>query len=267
VSGVRYDVDEGIATITLCRSNKMNAFTERMLTDLCGLLGGAQAETGVRVVVITGAGEAFCAGADIDLFGRSKDPMERKALIESVQQVPRVLSSMDKPTIAMVNGVAVGAGLDIALACDMRMAAESARLSEGYVWLGLVAGEGGAYYLPRLIGTAKALEILLTGKTLTGTEAAALGIVNHAFPLDRLGSKTYELARDIASKPEEAVRMMKRLVYQSARTDLNTALELAGSQIALLESGSTHARLAEQMRNKLRSGGAPGSARRRRELT
>ena len=135
--------------------------------------------------------------------------------------------------IAAVNGVAVGAGMDMALMCDMRIIARSARLSEGYIRVGLVPGDGGCYYLPRLVGPAKALELLLTGDFIDAEEAARLGIANHVVDDDELPAAVSALARKLADAPPVAVRMIKRAVYQSARTDLRTALDLISSHMSV----------------------------------
>ena len=139
---------------------------------------------------------------------------------------PRQLEAMDKPVIAMVNGLAVGAGMGMCVMCDMRVAAESARFSTGYVRVGLVPGDGDTYFLPRLVGAAKALELLWTADFIEAPDAHRLGIVQRVVPDAKLRDETYALARQIADGPQIPIRMIKRLVYQSLRLDLRTHLDL-----------------------------------------
>src|SRR5581483_5158011 len=149
-----------------------------MIDAWAAALAGARTDGDVRVVVLTGAGDGFCSGVDLGRYdpgSAEPTPLERKrTLTDRIHRVAYALEDLDKPVIAAVNGVAVGAGMDMALMCDIRLAARSARFSEGYIRVGLVPGDGGCYYLPRLVGTAKALELLLTGDFVDGEEAAAL---------------------------------------------------------------------------------------------
>jgi 2-(1,2-epoxy-1,2-dihydrophenyl)acetyl-CoA isomerase len=144
------------------------------------------------------------------------------------------LEDIDKPVIAALNGVAVGAGLDMALMCDLRFAAETARFSEGYVKVGYVPGDGGAYYLPRLVGVAKSLELFWTGDFISAAEAERIGMVNRVFPADRLMEETYTFARRLAEGPTKVIQMMKRAVYQSSRADLRTSLDLVSSHMGVI---------------------------------
>lgn len=230
---------DGIGTILLNRPARKNAFTMDMIDEWATVLQDARTDPDVRVVVLTGAGDAFCSGVDLGKYreGEQPTPLERKeGLTERIHRIPFALEDLDKPVIAAVNGVAVGAGMDMALMCDMRVVARSARLSEGYIRVGLVPGDGGCYFLPRLVGTAKALELLLTGDFIDGEEAARLGIANHVVDDADLMSFTTTLARKIADAPPIAVRMIKRAVYQSARSDLRTALDLISSHMAVVTS-------------------------------
>jgi enoyl-CoA hydratase/carnithine racemase len=251
-SKVRYDVADGIATVTLDNPRAKNAFDPPMLRDVAAALDRAQADDGVRVVVMTGAGDAFCAGGDVKEMGTATDPTARKTMLfEVVHLVPRALVRMDKPTIAMVNGVAIGAGLDMALACDLRFASSTARMAEGYIDVGLAAGDGGAYFLPRLVGTATALELLLSGRTVSGEDAQRIGMVNRIVEPDQLAEQTYEFARTLAAKPPHALRMMKRLVRQSRDLDFDSAMELASSQVAILQCGEEHREAVQAFRDRM----------------
>jgi enoyl-CoA hydratase/carnithine racemase len=250
---LEFTVADGIGTILLNRPHRKNAFTMAMIDEWADVLRRARTDDDVRVVVLTGAGDAFCSGVDLGSYRDSEEqtPLQRKEnLRERIHRVPLALEDLDKPVIAAVNGVAVGAGMDMALMCDLRVVARSARLSEGYIRVGLVPGDGGCYYLPRLVGTAKALELLLTGDFVDGAEAARLGIANHVVDDDELLPFVTGLARKLADAPPVAVRMIKRAVYQSARSDLRTALDLISSHMAVVTSTQDSAEAYQAFREK-----------------
>lgn len=241
MADLEYTVENGVGTILLNRPEKKNAFTVEMVDRWAEVLVGARTDDSVGAVVVTGAGDAFCAGGDFG--GLSPDaeeepgPYERKAfLTDHVHRVAYALEDLDKPVIAAVNGVAVGAGLDFALMCDMRFMARSARVSEGYIKVGLVPGDGGAYFLPRLVGPAKALELLLTGDFVDAEEALRIGMVNRVYDDGELIPGTYEFAEKLAAGPPRITRMIKRAVYQSMRSDLRTSLDLISSHMAVVQS-------------------------------
>jgi enoyl-CoA hydratase/carnithine racemase len=243
MSDLLYEVKDRIATITLNRPDKLNAFTGPMIDAWARALGEAQADDQVHVVVVTGAGRAFCAGGDVGRMGEgAPTPLEHKnQLWEQIHRVPRQLEQMDKPVIAMVNGVTVGAGMGMCLMCDVRVASEEARFSTGYVKVGLVPGDGDTYFLPRLVGPAKALELLWTADFINAQEALRLGIVNRVVPPVELREATQGLARQIADGPQIPIRMIKRLVYQSLRLDLRTHLDLVSSHMAVVRETADHA--------------------------
>jgi 2-(1,2-epoxy-1,2-dihydrophenyl)acetyl-CoA isomerase len=247
-----YEVADRIATITLNRPDKLNAFTGTMIDAWAAALAEAQRDEAVNVVVVTGAGRAFCAGGDVGRMGEGEPtPLEHKnQLWENIHRVPRTLEAMDKPVIAMVNGLAVGAGMGMCLMCDVRVAAESARFSTGYVRVGLVPGDGDTYFLPRLVGPAKALELLWTADFIEAPEAHRLGIVNRVVPDDRLREETYAFARQVADGPQVPIRMIKRLVYQSLRLDLRTHLDLVSSHMAVVRRTADHAEGVQAFKDK-----------------
>jgi enoyl-CoA hydratase/carnithine racemase len=240
MADLEYTVADGIGTILLNRPERKNAFTLEMIDDWAEALRSARTDDDVRVIVLTGAGDAFCSGVDLGRYLPDREeptPLERKRnLTDRIHRVAYALEELDKPVIAAVNGVAVGAGMDMALMCDIRLCSRSARFSEGYIRVGLVPGDGGCWFLPRLVGVAKALELLLTGDFVGGEEAARLGIANHVYDDEALMDETYALARRLAASPPVAVGMIKRAVYQSARTDLRTALDLISSHMAVVQS-------------------------------
>jgi enoyl-CoA hydratase/carnithine racemase len=243
MSELRYEVADRVATITLDRPDKLNAFTAAMIDAWAEALAAAQRDDAVHVVVVTGAGRAFCAGGDVGRMGaEAPSALELKnELWERIHRIPRTLETMDKPVIAMVNGLAVGAGMGMCLMCDVRIAAAEARFSTGYVRVGLVPGDGDTYFLPRLVGTARALELFWTGEMIDAAEALRLGIVNRVVPSAALAEATYALARQIADGPQVAIRLTKRLVYQSTRLDLRTHLDLVSSHMAIVRQTADHA--------------------------
>ena len=227
-----------VQTIRLNRPTKKNAFTPDMMEAIAALLDAAHEDPEIGAVVLTGTGDAFCAGADFStLTPGLRTPLGNKQhLTDRVHRVAYAAERFDKPLIAAVNGVAVGAGMDLALMCDIRLAASSARFSEGYVRVGLVPGDGGCYYLPRIVGVAKALELLLTGDFIDAEEAGRIGLVNRVVEPDRLASEAAGLAERLAAGPPIALRMIKRAVYQSSRIDLRTSLDLISSHQAVVRS-------------------------------
>jgi enoyl-CoA hydratase/carnithine racemase len=252
MADLEYTVADGIGTILLNRPHRKNAFTIEMIDQWARILVEARTDPDVRVIVLTGAGDAFCSGVDLSsIDGERPSPLQRKEhLTDHIHRVPYALEDLDKPVIAAINGVAVGAGMDMALMCDMRIIARSARLSEGYIRVGLVPGDGGCYYLPRLVGQAKALELLLTGDFIGGEEAARIGIANHVVDDDDLIAATTRLARKLADAPPVAVRTIKRAVYQSARADLRTALDLISSHMSVVTSTQDSAEALAAFREK-----------------
>jgi enoyl-CoA hydratase/carnithine racemase len=243
VSDLLYEVSDRVATITLNRPDKLNAFTGEMIDTWASSLAKAQADEQVNVIVVTGNGRAFCAGGDVARMGEGEPtPLQHKnQLWDHIHRIPKTLEGVDKPVIAMVNGLTVGAGMGMSLMCDVRIAAESARFSTGYVRVGLVPGDGDTYFLPRLVGSAKALELLWTADFIEAAEALRLGIVNRVVPDTQLKEATYAFARQIADGPQVPIRMIKRLVYQSLRLDLRTHLDLVSSHMAVVRRTEDHA--------------------------
>jgi len=227
---VLYDVVDHVATVTLNRPHRRNAISTRMLELLTEHLLAADADNDVRAVVLTGAGKGFCAGLDI------KDAMAGTGIgggsmsgggggaarmaAQPTRLLPTVvLYEMDTPVIAALNGAAAGYGLDLALGCDMRLAAHSARLLPGFAKRGVVPESGGTYYLPRLVGWAKAAEIGYLGRDLTASEAADLGLVNRVVDDDALLAEARQWASEIALNAPLAIRSMKRLFRHGQTED------------------------------------------------
>ena len=250
-----WTVDGGVGTIRLNRPEARNAFTFAMIHRWAEILHDVRRDDDVRVIVLTGTGDrAFCSGVDLSSISNANPdltPLERKSqLHDEIHQVALALADLDKPVIASINGVAVGAGLDMALMCDLRIMSTTARLSEGYVKVGLTPGDGGAYYLPRIVGTSKALELLLTGDFIDAEEALRIGMVNRLAQPEELEAKTMEFARSIADHAPVTVRMIKRATYQSATTDLRTALDLISSHFAVVAATQDAAEALAAMKEK-----------------
>jgi len=197
----------------------------------------------VKVIILTGTGASFCSGGDIVEMGDRLDqtPEQRKnELFNRIERIPLALEDLDKPVIAAVNGVATGAGMDMALMCDIRYAAQSARFAETYIKVGLVPGAGGAHFLPRLVGVSKALELFLTGEFLDAEEALRIGIVNKVFPDATLMQEVETIARRMIKAPALTLRMIKRAIYQGMRNDLRTNLDMISSHYAVITATQEH---------------------------
>ena len=239
-----YEVgSDKVATITLNRPDRLNAFNSTMIDLWVEALEDARHNDSVNVVVVTGAGRAFCSGGDVGGMNdrRTDIPgLDHKQWLEVIHRVPLTLETLDKPVIAALNGVAVGAGLDMALMCDLRYAAAGTRFSEGYVKVGLIPGDGGTYFLPRLIGTARALELLWTGDFISAEDAERIGLVNRVVPPELLVETAHALAARLASGPSTALRIIKRAVYQGQRMDLRTHLDMISSHMAVIRQTEDH---------------------------
>ncbi len=249
---VLYETEGHTAIITLNRPEAKNAFSQEMLTLWRQFLEEAKADDNVRVIILTGKGDTFCSGGDIrDMAeGKLRSWNMKRFLWEGVHRIVLTLEDLDKPVIAAINGAAMGAGLDMALMCDLRICSDQAKLSESYIMLGVVSGDGGAYFLPRLVGIAKGLELLLTGDILSAKEALAIGLVNRVVPQEELMKETMDLAGKISSKPPLAIRMMKRAVYQAQTSSLRSHLDYISSQVALLSETQDHQEAAKAFLEK-----------------
>jgi len=237
MADIEFAIENGVGTIILNRPKFKNSFTFEMIDEWEEMLRNWRNDPEVAVILLTGAGQDFCSGMD---FSGGGGPMTagafemKQVLWDRVHRIPLALEDTDKPVIAAMKGVAVGAGLDMALMCDMRFVSETARFSEGYVKVGLVPGDGGAYFLPRLVGIAKSLELLLTGDFIDAREALRIGMVNRVYPDDQLMEEVYSFARRLAEGPRTVQRMIKRAVYQSSRMDLRSSLDLVSSHMGVV---------------------------------
>ena len=245
---LRFEIRDRVATITLDRPERMNAFTFEMIDAWVAAIDACRRDDAVRVLVVTGAGKAFCSGGDIvEMRERLKNPpaVRKNELYGRIQRIPLALEDFDKPVLVAVNGVATGAGMDLALMGDIRYAAESARFAETYVKVGLVPGAGGAHFLPRLVGTAKALELFWTAEFISADEAERIGLVNKVLPDADLLPYVHALAERIAHAPALSVRFIKRAVLQGMRNDLRTNLDLISSHYGIVTAAPDHREAVE----------------------
>jgi enoyl-CoA hydratase/carnithine racemase len=249
---VLYEIKDNVAFITLNRPEAKNAFSPEMIRLWREYLEASKMDDAVRVIIVSGQGDTFCSGGDIrDMAkGKLKSWDMKRFLWDGVHRIVLTLEDLDKPVIAAINGAAMGAGLDMALMCDLRVASEKAKLAESYITMGLVAGDGGAYFLPRIAGMPRAIELLLTGDVISAGEALKIGIVNRVVPHEGLMEETVKLAKKIAEKPPLAVRMMKRAVYQGQTSALRTHLDYISSQLALLSETGDHEEAAKAFLEK-----------------
>jgi enoyl-CoA hydratase/carnithine racemase len=229
---VQRRIDEGVALLTLNRPDRLNAWTPEMGRTYFDLLDDCAARDDVRVIVVTGAGRGFCAGADMDNL-QSLGDNGAEAQAEDRDERPQAFPlTIPKPIIAAVNGGCAGIGLVLALMCDVRFAADGAKLTTAFSRRGLVAEYGIAWILPRLVGPARALDLLFSGRVVLGDEAAALGLVNRAFPADRLVDETLAYARDLAvNASPSSMAAMKAQVYADLERPLAKALEEADQRM------------------------------------
>ena len=224
---VLYEVAEGIATLTLNRPERLNSISGPMLARLAQLLIKANEDPAVRVIVLTGTGRAFCAGLDLvdatqgSGIGSDKQQQSVSVNLDLRNTPPTVLFAMDKPTICALNGSAAGYGMDTAMGCDIRIAGESAKMAAAFVKRGVVPESGGTWILPRLLGWAKAAELIFTGRTLSAKESLELGLVNHVVPDAELAAKTREIALEMAANAPLAVQSAKRLMRMGLSETFN----------------------------------------------
>lgn len=217
--------EEKITTIALNRPETYNALSMEMREELLDALTGAAQDDGTRVVVITGKGNAFCAGGDINTMKKDFVPGEERVRLRNTQRILRAITDMDKLVIAAVNGQALGAGCNLALACDLVVAAEDAKFGQTFGLFGLVPDMGGMYFLPRLVGLQKAKELVFTWRILKACEAAQMGMVNRVVPLENLYAEVKELAGRLADGPFLANALTKSIINKSLYSTLDQVLE------------------------------------------
>lgn len=237
---VLYDSSGGVATVTLNRPDNLNAINTALAEEIQKALAEAAGDPGVRCVVITGAGRGFCAGADLaqleDAYKAGEPPALGDMLRARYHPVILPIVNMEKPVVASVNGVAAGAGASLAFACDFRIASEHAKFFQAFVKVGLVPDSGSTYFLPRLVGIAKAIELAMLGDIVDAEEALRIGLVTKVVPAADLASETRAFADRLASGPTRAYALAKKALRFGAVQDLESALDYEAdlqNQVAL----------------------------------
>lgn len=242
--------------ITLNRPESSNAYSIGMVQALVEVLKFADIDNCVRVIVLTGSGKNFCAGGDIKamkgktgMFAGESNQL-RETYQSGIQQIPMTISNLKTPIIAMVNGAAVGAGCDLAAMCDLRIASESATFAETFAKVGLVPGDGGAFFITRLIGFGKAMEMFLTCKSFSAEEALKMGLVNQVVLPNELKMKTEELVEQLRSLPPIALQMTKKAIIHAYQNDLTSHLELVAAYQGITQRSSDHFKALDGMIEK-----------------
>jgi 2-(1,2-epoxy-1,2-dihydrophenyl)acetyl-CoA isomerase len=230
---VLYKTEGAVATITLNRPTVMNSLNWDLLYEAAAVLEQADKDESVRAVVLTGAGKAFCAGGDLSTLKSLRDAVDRYNFISMGGLLAEKLRSLNKPIIAMVNGVAAGAGFNLALASDIIIASSKARFAQSFALVGLVPDAGGHYLLPRIVGLAKAKELMFTGDMINAEEALRLGLINQVANEDELTEKTYALAAKLAAGPPLALKLIKKALHQSLDGDWSGVLEAEAAHQAI----------------------------------
>ncbi|HEX4874700.1 MAG TPA: enoyl-CoA hydratase-related protein [Sphingorhabdus sp.] len=226
---VSYEVSEGVATLTFNRPERLNTISGPMLDELTRLLVKAGEDREVRVIILTGTGRAFCAGLDLEAAqkgeGIGSSSASFSATIDLRNTPPTVLHALDKPVIAALNGSAAGYGMDLALGCDIRVMAADAKLAAAFVKRGVLPESGGTWFLPRMLGWAKAAEIIFTGRTLSAEDCLKEGLVNQVVPADEVAARARELALEIANNAPLAVQGAKRLMRMGLDETFDTHVQ------------------------------------------
>lgn len=222
---ILYQVDNGIATITLNRPDVFNAFDDTQSYELQDALKLAKRDKEVRVIVLTGAGKAFCSGQDLKAIANAENRSLRDSLDKRYNPIIKAMRSMPKPIIGRINGVAAGAGCSLALACDFVVASEYASFIEVFINVGLVLDSGSSYFLPRLVGSARAFEMSTMGNKVKAEQALEWGMINRVAKADELDSVVDEVAQYYANAPTKAVALMKQMLNKSFHSDLGEMLE------------------------------------------
>ncbi|WP_136620270.1 MULTISPECIES: enoyl-CoA hydratase-related protein [Mesorhizobium] len=242
-NAVLIERDGPIAIVTLNEPETRNALSDPVIAGLVAFLEGANADESLGCIVLTGAGESFCSGGNIkdmhegthEMFrGRPHDMQE--SYRKHIQRIPILFHNLDVPVIAAVNGTAIGAGMDLACMCDIRLASSNAKFAESFLRVGLISGDGGAWYLPRVVGYAKAIELALTCRTLNAEEAERWGVASRVVSPEALRDEALALASQVAAFPLRSVRLNKRLIRQSSQLNLADSLELAAAYQSIIQN-------------------------------
>ena len=243
---VLYEQDDRIVKITLNRPDTRNALSGDIIEGLVEYIQKADKDKNVGCVILTGAGKSFSSGGNLQEIKdmTTKDQMTQAQLEDwyrfGIQKIPITMNSIDVPVVAAVNGHAIGAGNDLCTMCDIRIAGEDAKFSESFLRIGIIPGDGGSWFLPKIIGLARANEMILTCDVLDANKALDWGLVSKVVPNENLMIEAQKLANNIAAQPPEASRRAKRLLRMSQNVPLQDALEMAASQQSMLQQLDDH---------------------------
>ena len=243
---VLYEQDDRIVKITLNRPDTRNALSGDIIEGLVEYIQKADKDKNVGCVILTGAGKSFSSGGNLQEIKdmTTKDQMTQAQLEDwyrfGIQKIPLTMNSIDVPVVAAVNGHAIGAGNDLCTMCDIRIAGEDAKFSESFLRIGIIPGDGGSWFLPKIIGLARANEMILTCDVLDANKALDWGLVSKVVPNENLKVEAQQLAKKIADQPPEASRRAKRLLRMSQNVPLQDALEMAASQQSMLQQLDDH---------------------------
>ena len=244
---VTYEQDGGVVTLTLNEPETRNALSNEIIDAIVAHVARINADLSVGCVILTGAGEGFSSGGNVKKMkdrateDKPRTPTEvRRYYHEGIQRIPLALYGLEAPSIAAVNGAAIGAGLDLATMCDIRIAARSAKFGETFLRVGLLSGDGGAWFLPRAVGLSKAYEMTFTGDFVDAEEAARIGLVSKVVDDAALLDEARAMAQRIAAHPVHSIRMSKRLIRDSNQVSLPIALDMAATSQALVQTTHDH---------------------------
>ncbi len=244
-----YNKEGYVATITLNRPERMNAFTGAMINSIGQALQDANEDEKIRVIVITGAGRGFSAGLDLKEPPNFRGGARSSASVRT-PTLPGIFMSIDKPIIASINGAAIGWGLELALLCDIRIASENAPLGDRHLNFSIIADHAGLYTMPRLVGWAKACELIFTAQTIDGKEAERIGLVNKAVAPDKVAEAAREMANTIASKPPLGIQLSKRAMRDGLNSDFNSLNDHAYTLFRLLVGSEDFAEAMKALAEK-----------------
>ncbi len=243
---LQIEEDPPLLWVTLNRPQNSNAFSDEMITELCHVLREADWDDDVRVIILTGAGKSFCAGGDVKameektgMFAGDPEGLRRR-YTKGIQQIPLTIEALHTPIVAMVNGAAIGAGCDLACMCDIRMGCPYSRFGETFAKLALVPGDGGTFFLQRVVGFAKAMELSLTGRIVSAEEALSLGLLNHLVEAENLKEETENLASSIATNSPIAVSMIKKAIRQARTAEISGHLDLLAAFQGITQRTEDH---------------------------
>lgn len=244
-------INKDIALVTLNRPEVRNAINEEIISGIEQAVDKVNDEENIKVLIITGAGKAFSSGGNVKemhsrtgMFAGSSLEI-RKAYQKNIQRIPIAMAKLQIPTIAAVNGAAYGAGCDLSLMCDMRIACETAVFAESFIKLGLIPGDGGAWFLPRVVGNARAAEMMFTGQAISAQTAMQWGMVNKVVEIDQVVDEAVRLAKRISVNPSHAIRMSKHLLKESEKQSLASLLDMSASLQSLAHHTTDHREAVE----------------------